>query len=132
MLDAFIPIVPYPKRTGTFVRRTGKFFANKKTKEFEKQVSTYLYNNYPEFELIINKPIFADILFCMPRPKTVSRNAHTVKPDRSNLLKSFEDAMEGVIYKGDQQIIGGSTMKVYADSVESVGIYVKIYIAGSE
>lgn len=46
------------------------------------------------------------------------------KPDASNVLKSVEDAMNGVVYKDDSQIVNIHIAKVYA-SVSGVDICVK-------
>ena len=46
------------------------------------------------------------------------------KPDASNVLKSVEDAMNGVIYKDDSQIVNIHVTKVYS-SVPGVDICVK-------
>ena len=46
------------------------------------------------------------------------------KPDASNVLKSVEDAMNGVVYKDDSQIINIHVTKVYC-SVSGVDICVK-------
>ena len=46
------------------------------------------------------------------------------KPDASNVLKSVEDAMNGVVYKDDSQIVNIHVSKVYS-SVSGVDICIK-------
>jgi Holliday junction resolvase RusA-like endonuclease len=46
------------------------------------------------------------------------------KPDASNVLKSVEDAMNGVVYKDDSQIVNIHVSKVYS-SVSGVDVCVK-------
>jgi len=46
------------------------------------------------------------------------------KPDASNVLKSVEDAMNGVVYKDDSQIVNIHVSKVYS-SLAGVDICVK-------
>lgn len=42
-------------------------------------------------------------------------------PDRTNLLKAFEDALEGVCYRNDTQVEGGPTRRVIsAEEVQRV------------
>jgi len=48
----------------------------------------------------------------------------TKKPDASNVLKSIEDAMNGVVYKDDSQIVNIHVTKVYS-TVPGVDICVK-------
>ena len=37
------------------------------------------------------------------------------KPDRTNLLKPIEDALEGIVYTNDSRIVDGRVTKVFAD-----------------
>jgi Holliday junction resolvase RusA-like endonuclease len=46
------------------------------------------------------------------------------KPDASNVLKSVEDAMNGVVYKDDSQIVNIHVTKVYC-SVSGIDVCVK-------
>ena len=46
------------------------------------------------------------------------------KPDASNVLKSVEDAMNGVVYKDDSQIVNIHVTKVYA-SQSGIDVCVK-------
>ena len=46
------------------------------------------------------------------------------KPDASNVLKSVEDAMNGVVYKDDSQIVNIHVTKVYC-SVSGIDVCIK-------
>jgi len=71
-----------------------------------------------------------EVVFVMPRPKkhylvdfSTVRNSHEharhlVKPDRTKLLRAFEDALTGILWHDDTQIIDGCTSKVYVGSDE--------------
>jgi Holliday junction resolvase RusA-like endonuclease len=50
------------------------------------------------------------------------------KPDASNVLKSVEDAMNGVVYKDDSQIVNIHVSKVYS-SVSGVDVCIKECLA---
>ncbi len=74
-------------------------------------------------------PLRVDFDFTMPRLKahyhTSKTNAgllregapkwHTVKPDRTKLTRSTEDALKGIVWADDAQIVAGSTTKAYGD-----------------
>ena len=63
------------------------------------------------------------------------KNAHRLKPsapkwptsrangDRTNLLKSIEDALTGVVWHDDSQVVDGPVRKAYGDS-DLIRIYV--------
>lgn len=59
---------------------------------------------------------------------------HTKKPDLTNLIKALEDALQGIVYVGDQQVIGagpgtgkryGATPGVMLDVYEMPGRVVR-------
>lgn len=50
-------------------------------------------------------------------------------PDRSNLLKSFEDALEGIVIRNDTQIIDGPTTRAITDT-EPQGVRFRVVAAG--
>ena len=58
-------------------------------------------------------PILMDVIFHMPMPKSWSKKKKEMvcgqfnrqKPDASNLLKAVEDALNGVVYHDDSQIV---------------------------
>ena len=57
--------------------------------------------------------ILLDVAFYLPRPKSVTREYHTVKPDRDKLLRCMCDALTGIAWVDDAQVVGGETGKSY-------------------
>lgn len=43
-----------------------------------------------------------------------------VRPDRSNILKALEDAMQGALYLDDKQVVEGPTSKRYGEPARVV------------
>lgn len=129
MFKLFIPIIPYPKRTGTFSRKTGRFFANAKTKRYEAAVNSAIKLKLGSKPIMFPKhtELTLDVMFYMPKPKSVIRLYPTVKPDLSNLIKSFEDALQGALIEGDQQIVNIMAGKRYAESDDQIGINMLLY-----
>jgi Holliday junction resolvase RusA-like endonuclease len=44
----------------------------------------------------------------------------STKPDRDNLLKLLNDALEGIIFINDSQVCGGAVSKVYDENPMTV------------
>lgn len=66
-------------------------------------------------------PLYMEIVFVMPRPgrliwktRPMPREPHTAKPDRDNLMKSLQDALNGLLYVDDSQLCDGPVSKVIA------------------
>lgn len=57
-----------------------------------------------------------DLLFVMPKPKTVKRDYPTVPPDLDKLIRAALDAMTAVAYIDDGQVTDISATKVYGSS----------------
>ena len=83
---------------------------------------------------ILETPVNLYLYIRAPIPKSLSKKRLEAclnglekpikKPDASNVLKSVEDAMNGVVYKDDSQIVNIHVTKVYS-SVPGVDICVK-------
>ena len=110
-----IPITPIAKarpRKG----RNG-FYTPKKTSIYENSLHALLKNIYKgEF---YEEPARMEIVFKIPRPKSVKRPYPSVKPDLDNFIKSFLDACNGLIFKDDALICELITRKEY-DTVGSI------------
>ncbi len=71
---------------------------------------------------LLSGPLRLSVVFFMPRPKSHSTkrglrpNAptyHTCKPDRTKLMRAFEDALTGILWVDDTQIVAGPVEKKY-------------------
>lgn len=88
----------------------------------------------------VKGPIKLSMAFYMPRPKShygTGRNAgvlkasapreHLQKPDRTKLLRCCEDALTGILWVDDTQVIGGPTTKEWAEIDMPPGVYIKVW-----
>ena len=76
---------------------------------------------------IASGPLSVELTFGLSRPKSVSprRRPHPItKPDCDNLGKACLDAMRGIVYRDDAQIVELHITKAYRD-VPGVGIRVE-------
>ena len=63
----------------------------------------------------INGAVFINLLFSMPRPKTVKRPSPTVPPDLDKLIRGVLDALTAVAYVDDGQVTEITAIKVYGE-----------------
>lgn len=59
------------------------------------------------------------VLFVLPRPPSVPRHRRimpTVKPDIDKLLRAINDALTGILWPDDCQVVSAYARKEYADS----------------
>lgn len=80
------------------------------------------------FEVPLLGPVYLDVIFMMPRPKSHFRTGkhsnelrpdapfwHTLKPDRTKLLRALEDALtDAGIWRDDTQVVCGFVHKKYS------------------
>jgi Holliday junction resolvase RusA-like endonuclease len=84
---------------------------------------------------LITDPVVVDFLFVMPRPKKFDakkydrgRLPHGSKPDRDNLLKSCQDALNGILWHDDALIYSGGLSKFYAAKNELPHVEITVWI----
>lgn len=56
-----------------------------------------------------------EIIFRVRRPKTVKRDYPTVAPDLDKYIRGVLDALTGIAYQDDSQVIDIKAEKVYSD-----------------
>lgn len=64
-------------------------------------------------------PISLELLFTIPKPKSLPKRRPSWairKPDLDKLIRSVKDALAGVIYKDDAQVIYESAKKEYGNA----------------
>jgi Holliday junction resolvase RusA-like endonuclease len=66
--------------------------------------------------------------FLLTRPKSCpkSRIYPTVKPDADKLARALFDALTGVVWQDDAQVVSHEISKRYCDPGEQPGVYVKV------
>jgi len=133
MIEIFVPGIPRPGGSKRVWKNkyTGKFNtvdAGKYTKEWRAVVSHFANEAMRNKELLTGA-VELNIEFYFARPKShygTGRNSlklkpsapehHTQKPDRTKLLRSTEDALKGIVWRDDSQVIGGDVRKDWTDT----------------
>ena len=96
------------------MRRNGHAYKTKEDRDWEDSIkASYINSNGPHFG---SKPVImaAMIHRAMPdsRPKYRESEMDVYKPDASNILKGIEDALNGIAYEDDRQIIAPFVIKM--------------------
>lgn len=139
-LRFFVPGIPAPggsknafalKKGGVYTGRVAVVDAGgQKTKDWRSAVKEFAINAVKQHSHEAFMPfagqIEVELTFRMPRPKSHFRSnglelkpgsprAHVFKPDVLKLARSTEDAMTGICYVDDAQIVKEIIEKVYSD-----------------
>jgi Holliday junction resolvase RusA-like endonuclease len=126
---------PVPKGRARYARR-GNFISTytpEKTRTYETLIKDAAIEAMGASEPL-ETPVSLYLYIRVPIPKSCTKRRleaidngsekPTKKPDASNILKSVEDGMNGVVYHDDSQIINIHVTKVYS-SLPGVDICVK-------
>lgn len=74
----------------------------------------------------ISGPIYLEVCFYLPRPKTINRVLPTVAPDLSKLVRAIEDSLtDAGVWTDDAYVVECLSTKLYADGREP-GCLIKI------
>jgi Holliday junction resolvase RusA-like endonuclease len=102
-------------------------FTPQKTKDFERAIAWSFKKQFKAHEIIV-KPIKLTIRATFNPPKSYSKvkrlrclkTYHSKKPDIDNIAKAIMDALNGIAYKDDNQVVILHIEKWYGeeDSVE--------------
>lgn len=101
--------------------------ANKNNKAWELLVREEAGKHRPPALLL--GPIRLSLTFHMKKPKSLPKRKPALpikKPDLSKMFRSVEDALTGVIYRDDAQIVQGYAEKIYSDAP---GVEVRVLLA---
>jgi len=113
--------------------KRGHTYTPADTVSYEGMVKVLAYNAMEHRE-VLTGPIDMRVTVYLAPPKSWSKRRHdlalddciipTKKPDLSNVAKSIEDAMNGVVYRDDSQITQLTVSKWYSDE-ERVEVWVQ-------
>lgn len=118
MIQVFVPGIPQPQGSKQAFRRGNKIViveANKKLPNWRRVVRDSLEAANVACEHI-PAPVSLEVIFFLPRPKTVQRLFPHTKPDLDKLIRAINDsATDAGVIKDDSQIVEIVANKVYAD-----------------
>ncbi|OQB72563.1 MAG: Endodeoxyribonuclease RusA [Deltaproteobacteria bacterium ADurb.Bin135] len=108
---------PRPQGRPRFYKR-GNFigvYDPKESRNYKQTLAAQIAAQNPEY--IQDGAISLECEFIFARPKTLPKKVvdHTKKPDLDNLLKALKDAMTGIVWHDDAQIVSLSARKDYGD-----------------
>lgn len=106
--------------------------ANPKLKGWEQTVRerlTQVLADTPrgDVEALFEGPVLVSMEFHLPRPKSLPKRVtlHTKKPDVDKLARGTVDALNGVLFRDDSQVVEVRARKVYAETCAKVVIRVE-------
>lgn len=119
---------PEPKGRPRFTR-SGCPYTPVKTKKWERDVAIQAKRFAPKE--VFTGALSLTLLFRLPRPKSLPKLTvwHVKKPDLDNLVKAVIDGLEGIIFKGDQQIFQLVAFKQYCEDDEP-GVKIEVRTLG--
>lgn len=131
-LHMFIPVSPFGKQRPHAAHRGGVtvVYTPEQTLSVEAEIRFYarqaLNVDYPDFVPWCGA-VKLELTAYVHRPKSAKNRVYPIsKPDLSNIVKIFEDALNGIIWVDDCQIVSITTSKLYAESPEGVGFMAHI------
>ena len=126
----YIPGQPVGKGRPRFVKATGHTYTPTKTKDYESLVKrAYIIDNG---HTMLTGPIRLDIFAVYQLPKDKKRRAilaqrpYTGKPDIDNVAKVIQDALNGLAYEDDKQVVEMYVEKRYCGEDEEPHVSVTV------
>ncbi|MCU7840872.1 MAG: RusA family crossover junction endodeoxyribonuclease [Candidatus Thiodiazotropha sp. (ex Troendleina suluensis)] len=109
--------------------KDGRKYTPSKSKNYENAVAIYAKQVMASDPKMLG-PVSMTVRLCMKMPESWSKKrkdealsgkiAATKKPDCSNVIKGIEDAMNGVVYRDDSQIIEQIIIKRYSAAPQAI------------
>lgn len=109
--------------------RKGHAFKDAKDREYERKIKSAFINSGGHNFGNVPIKIIVDVYRQIPksRKKSITREPDVFKPDASNCLKAIEDALNGLAYNDDKQIVCAKVRKHPRERDRSID-YVKVTI----
>lgn len=75
------------------------------------------------------EPLNLTARFIFPRPPSIpkKRKEHVVRPDLSKVLRAIEDAMTGIVFGDDAQLVTVGVSKIYASETMAPGVEIEVW-----
>ena len=119
-----IPGQPFPKERPRYKKDVGISYTPPKSKAVEKDIGIlYTVQGGEKIE----GPVSIDLKFYLKKPKKPKYDEPLKRPDMDNLIKTVLDALNGIAYDDDKQIVRISAEKHWAEDQPRTEISVKSY-----
>lgn len=96
--------------------------ANTKSTVWKASVARQALEQYEDAPL--EGPLAVAFIFFLTKPKSVKREKPSVRPDLTKLIRAVEDALTGVIWKDDAQIVRQTASKDYTEGESFVRVII--------
>lgn len=120
--------VPYRERQRAFQKdSTGRpitYSYKQRSTRDQQTVLRLAASNAMASRLPFAEPVVLDVIFYMPIPSGMRKAdrrlaeeeclPHGKRPDRTQLIKTVEDALNGVVWTDDSLVVGGEAVKLYS------------------
>lgn len=123
-----VPGEPKGKGRPRFSRASGRAYTPKDTAVYENWIKVCFLEKYPGFKPL-ETPVGVSIVACYAIPKSFSKKKReaaligsicpTKKPDIDNIVKCM-DALNGVAWKDDKQIVTEKVTKKYGEDPKMI------------
>jgi Holliday junction resolvase RusA-like endonuclease len=121
---------PIPQGRARAYTRPGmpgvRFYDPEKSKDWKNLIRYHVLDQKPE--LISEGPVCMKVVFSLKRPKSLPKKVehHVKKPDLDNLLKAVKDALKGICWHDDSQVVRTEALKKYAVESGREGVLISI------
>lgn len=89
----------------------GRVYTPSRTVNYEKKVKKALQAQFHED--VITSPLHMNIRFYFKKAKSCKSKYMTKRLDLDNLIKSLSDAMNGIVFHDDSQVVSIDALKAY-------------------
>lgn len=114
IINLTFPINPVAKERPRTSFYSGSIYTPARTCIFENHVKKLARMQFKNS--LITFPMSVKIIFRLEKPKSVKRDYPSVRPDIDNYIKAVLDALQGIVFKDDGQIIKLYAEKIYSES----------------
>lgn len=141
MRTFILPLNPIPKARPRFNSQTGRTYTPSRTTTFQNEVRIWVCRNlgqffeYPMYDRDV--PVCVDIDFIFKRPGKLNTRRcpdgllwRPSGDDKDNLEKAVFDALNGILWHDDRQIVDGRIRKLWAGKGEDPRICIVVKTAG--
>lgn len=141
MIDFFVPGIPAPggSKRGFLHKHTGRVIVTEDCKRSKDWRATVAMAAAEACQKPLIGPVTASFSFTFPRPKAHYKSNgslkpsapvwHTKRPDATKVLRSTEDALKGIAWLDDSQVVNQAASKCFG---ERPGCRICIWEAGSK